>query len=375
MACAVHRLLEHEDNVAVLADKGGTQTLINILTQVDDAESHRAAAGALSLIARDDRGRGAIIQAGGLPAVISSMHKYVLDKSVQRTVCDAAYRLVRLSGPHDTEAIHVARELADLGGVQPICEAMRRFMEDFAVQLPCCGTLNELAKIAKLHELLLSCGAVDRLMAAQHQHMRSPELQAEVASALRRLCYSTAGRDTVVAAGAIKELVAAQLRHTGDMAVQQEATGALAKIAPQAPDVLVEEMVAGDSLHTMAATLAAAADPGKAVHRALHANICSIVASLLDSDTGAHAKLLSLASATILPLLSISVTTFGKDGGIMCVSLSSSSPSHCRRQDYRPLILALPTCFAPGRVSARFMPAWHKMKQPARAYWSLAGCQ
>lgn len=194
VACAIHRLLEHEDNIAVLADKGGTETLIGILTEVSDAVSHRAAAGALSYIARDERGRGAIIQADGLPALIGSLQKYVGDKTVLRTVCDATWRLVRLVDRHSVEEVSVTMALADLGGIPPLCEAMRRFTEEFSVQLPCCGTLNEVASLAKMHVLLLSCGAVDLLVVAQRQHLTSAELQTEAAGALRRLCHSPNGR-------------------------------------------------------------------------------------------------------------------------------------------------------------------------------------
>mmetsp|Transcript_65616 Transcript_65616/g.181170 ORF Transcript_65616/g.181170 Transcript_65616/m.181170 type:complete len:533 (-) Transcript_65616:124-1722(-) len=124
--------------------------------------------------------------------------------------------------------------VVDAGGVEALVAAMKAHQGDTKVQEQCCGTLGNIAagEAPECQDTIVEAGAIKQLVEAMNRNQDSPNVQEGAMRTMANVAVGQASRkDDVIGAGALEAIVRAMDKHKARAEVVEAGARVLATVA------------------------------------------------------------------------------------------------------------------------------------------------
>jgi hypothetical protein len=184
-----------------------------------------------------EKNKKIIVKAGGIEHICKAMSVHLHDEVVQEESCGALINIA-------TGNLDVQQTIADAGGVRLICAALKAHERSEIVQGSGCWALACIAAAADsadkpdkpgVHAHIADAGGVDRICIAMKSHKMNAAVQVAGCRALANLAASN-DEESVMNAGAIERICSAMQAHLNSAVVQKRGCSALMHIATSSVD-------------------------------------------------------------------------------------------------------------------------------------------
>jgi hypothetical protein len=173
-----------------------------------DGRMAEEACRALALVARDDEGSQACLDAGAVPAIVSVLRAHANEPAVALEAC-AALRCIAGSDGREQPCV-------DAGAVPAIVAALQTHASEPDLLERACAALNNITHAPAGADASVPCGAAPALVALLLIHSENAEVVGSACRALEGVASTPTGLEAVVAAGAVPALVAALHTHASE---------------------------------------------------------------------------------------------------------------------------------------------------------------
>ena len=218
---------------SALLEAGGLGALLEAMERHEaNVEVQRNGCAALCSIALGDTTcKKALVKAGAPIAITAAMAAHETDKELQQF----GSWVVQLAAVTSKECI----DISNTGGAAAVAGAMMNFVEDLTIQRRGCGALGSLASGGdteearkKICQMVVAAGGPSAIKLALEEHSGDATLQASGLAALSSLAYvSATSRSILVQLGICESIVAAMKAHPTSVQVQCDGCRALENIS------------------------------------------------------------------------------------------------------------------------------------------------
>ena len=226
------RIREAKGRVAALESAHDCAGLVAAARDAADAEVAACTIKAIEYFAKTRAGKGEVVAAGGIDAVVAALKLHVAAADVAEAAMDVLAWMMNGDGGEDMRTT-----IAAAGGIESAIAAMYAHLDVAAVQVEGCSMLGNLAIDHPANKTAIAAaGGVECVMAALRAHPGAEPVQQQGCYALGNLAANhPASRTAIAAAGGVEGVIAAMHAHPGAAGVQDEGCTALGNLAAGHP--------------------------------------------------------------------------------------------------------------------------------------------
>ena len=212
------RIREAKGRVAALESARDCAGLVAVARNAEDAEVTASAIKALEYFAKTHAGKGEMVRAGGISAVVAALKSHVAAANVAEAAMDVLAWMTNADGQENKTTIAAA------GGILGAIAAMYAHRDVPGVQQWGCTMLGNLAANHPANQTaIVAAGGIECAVAGMRAHRGAAEVQQWGCHALGNLAACHPANQTVIAAaGGIEDVVVALRAHSGAEQVQQK---------------------------------------------------------------------------------------------------------------------------------------------------------